>query len=286
MVATVKIKEALLKRLREADFESATLKSIRTQVVKDLGLPAEFFKQEKWRKLSNELADQVVNEEDHASEKNSSQKPKNEIKEGNPEATDDLNIDSSDYSDVIDEIPAPRQKRKLVGVDSSSSKKSKAPAASMSTKKTTVKKKNLKSNISISSQVSSDPFEEKISTLKTWIVRCGERKQWSRELASYPTAKEKIARLQKILEDLGMTPRYSMEKAKRIKEERDLAREVAQLRESVPENIRSRRSSSSSATSSGAIGNEDESVYRSKSNSKVVAGGLDIGFLGDQSDSD
>jgi hypothetical protein len=53
------------------------------------------------------------------------------------------------------------------------------------------------------------------------------RKFWSRELAKYDSSKEKIKHLKGLLEEVGMTGQYSMAKAKKIKEDRELAAEVA-----------------------------------------------------------
>ena len=52
------------------------------------------------------------------------------------------------------------------------------------------------------------------------------RKFWSRELARFETPQEKIQHLKGLLVDVGMTGQYSIAKAKRIKEERELAAEV------------------------------------------------------------
>ena len=54
---------------------------------------------------------------------------------------------------------------------------------------------------------------------------------WWKELAAYPTAKEKICHLKKMLDDAGMSGRYSNEKAKQIKESRELAAELEAVEE-------------------------------------------------------
>jgi len=50
-------------------------------------------------------------------------------------------------------------------------------------------------------------------------------------LAKFETPKEKIKHLTGLLTDVGMTPRYSNEKAKKIKEERELQAEVEAVQE-------------------------------------------------------
>jgi len=57
------------------------------------------------------------------------------------------------------------------------------------------------------------------------------RKVWSRELAKFETPKEKIAHLKHLLSDIGMESRYTVEKAKKIKEERELQAEVEAAQE-------------------------------------------------------
>ena len=67
-----------------------------------------------------------------------------------------------------------------------------------------------------------DPDVEEIKRLQGWLVKCGIRKLWHRELASYDTAKAKIRHLKEMLTDAGMTGRFSIEKANQIREEREL----------------------------------------------------------------
>ena len=56
------------------------------------------------------------------------------------------------------------------------------------------------------------------------------RKQWTKEFKDISDDKKaQIQKLKEILSDLGMTGRLSMEKAKAIREKRELARELGQL---------------------------------------------------------
>lgn len=70
------------------------------------------------------------------------------------------------------------------------------------------------------------PDEEEIKRLQSWLLKCGIRKLWHRELAPYDTSKQKIKHLKGMLEEVGMTGRYSAEKAKGIKEQRELKAEL------------------------------------------------------------
>ncbi len=75
--------------------------------------------------------------------------------------------------------------------------------------------------------------EAEIDRLRSWLVKCGIRKKWSKELAPYDTTRAKIKHLRQMLSDAGMTGRYSAEKARRIKEERELNAEVQAVQESA-----------------------------------------------------
>lgn len=71
-----------------------------------------------------------------------------------------------------------------------------------------------------------DPSAEEIKRLQGWLVKCGIRKVWGKELKPYETPKAKIAHLKGMLADAGMTGRYSNEKAAQIKEARELAADI------------------------------------------------------------
>ena len=91
------------------------------------------------------------------------------------------------------------------------------------------------------------PDEEEIKRLKGYVVACGIRKQWCVEIKprlvqmwlnqNYISRKKEfegvedkpkkqIARLKEILAGLGMTGRLSLDKAKAIREKRELATEL------------------------------------------------------------
>ena len=107
----------------------------------------------------------------------------------------------SEMSEVLDEAPKPRHKRKSSESEKGvSKKKSKAAKADQPT----------------------DPDSEEIKRLQGWLVKCGIRKMWYRELQPYDTPKAKIRHLKEMLADAGMTGRYSAEKASHIREEREL----------------------------------------------------------------
>lgn len=71
-----------------------------------------------------------------------------------------------------------------------------------------------------------DPQDAEIKRLQSWLLKCGIRKLWHRELASYTTPKAKINHLRDLLKDIGMEGRFSAEKARQIKEERELREDL------------------------------------------------------------
>ncbi|KAI5847258.1 hypothetical protein DFP73DRAFT_544732 [Morchella snyderi] len=71
-----------------------------------------------------------------------------------------------------------------------------------------------------------DPEQEQLKSLKAWLLKCGIRRIWTRELAKFETPREQIAHLKGILTDIGMTGRYSADKAKKIKAKRELKAEL------------------------------------------------------------
>jgi hypothetical protein len=118
--------------------------------------------------------------------------------------------DESELSSVIDE-PAPKKKRQ---------KKSTSPSETKSKSKKAAKP---------TKELSAD--EEEIKRLQGWLVKCGVRKVWGKELKKFDTPKQKIKHLKSLLEEVGMTGRYSAEKAKQIKESRELAAELEAAKE-------------------------------------------------------
>jgi hypothetical protein len=61
---------------------------------------------------------------------------------------------------------------------------------------------------------------------QSFVVACGVRKVWSRVFENIEVPAQQIKKLREILAELGMTGRLSLEQAKRIKEKRELAKEL------------------------------------------------------------
>ncbi|EMC95893.1 hypothetical protein BAUCODRAFT_507951 [Baudoinia panamericana UAMH 10762] len=145
-------------------------------------------------------------------------KAHDESRERRPEAQPRVNVngvtgeaEESELSSVLDE-PVPAKKKRQ--------KKSTSPSDTRSKPKKAPKAEK---------EVS--PDEEEIKRLQGWLVKCGIRKVWGKELKPFDTANGKIKHLKGMLEDVGMKGRYSVEKAKQIKEARELAADLENVKE-------------------------------------------------------
>ncbi|CAL5866243.1 uncharacterized protein PFLUO_LOCUS450 [Penicillium psychrofluorescens] len=132
-----------------------------------------------------------------------------------PAADEGAKDDSeSEMSVVQDEEPKPPRKRK---------KSTEATAKSV--------KKEGKKAAPKAKDEDLDPDQAEIKRLQGWLVKCGIRKMWWRELAPYETPKAKIGHLKGMLEDAGMKGRYSLEKASQIREERELKADLEEVQQ-------------------------------------------------------
>lgn len=119
----------------------------------------------------------------------------------------------SEMSEVLDEAPKAKGRKR------------KSDSAKPSAKKTeTSKRKQI-------SEQPTDPDVEEIKRLQSWLIKCGIRKMWHRELAPYDSSKAKIRHLKELLADAGMAGRYSVEKANQIKDERELQADLQAIQE-------------------------------------------------------
>lgn len=123
------------------------------------------------------------------------------------------NASDSEMSEVLDEVPEAKGRKRKSGLGKTSAKKTE-----------TLKRKK-------SSEQSTDPDAEEIKRLQGWLIKCGIRKMWYRELAPYDNSKAKIRHLKELLADAGMTGRYSVEKADQIKEARELQADLEAVQE-------------------------------------------------------
>ena len=128
----------------------------------------------------------------------------------------ETDVSESELSDVIDDGPIPKRRKK----GSNEAKPKKAPKKES---KKRVRKSAAKRDL--------DPDTEEIKRLQGWLGKCGIRKMWARELKPYDTPKEKIRHLKGMLYDAGITGRFSIEKAARIREARELQADLAAVQD-------------------------------------------------------
>jgi hypothetical protein len=147
----------------------------------------------------------VVEEED-----DSDAEPAQTTKAATPPPARGADASDSELSSLLDESPAKGKRQK------------KAPAA---------KKEPAKPKAKAASKAADDPEQAEIKRLQSWLVKCGIRKVWSKELAKCDTPKEKIKHLKAMLSDAGMDGRYSDEKAAKIKEKREFAKDLEAIKE-------------------------------------------------------
>lgn len=140
--------------------------------------------------------------------------PKKKVKAAAADESDEpsgaANGSESEMSVVLDEEPKPKKKR---GTKESEAK-TKKPKASKP-----------------KASAEDDPDQAEIKRLQQWLVRCGIRKAWGIYLKPYETPKAKIKHLKEMLAEIGMTGRYSQEKAREIKEARELAADIEAVQE-------------------------------------------------------
>jgi hypothetical protein len=173
-----------------------------------------------------------------------------------PPPQTDGNDSESSLSSLLDEPPTKKKRQKKTPAPKPSSKPNKAKATSKSTTKKETK------------DVS--PDNEEIKRLQSWLVKCGVRKVWGKELKAFETPKAKIAHLKSMLADVGLTGRYSVEKARQIKEQRELAADLEAV----------------TAFDSKWGNREDEGSRPQRSGNMASDLGLDPSLLDDGSDDD
>ncbi|PSN64412.1 hypothetical protein BS50DRAFT_611748 [Corynespora cassiicola Philippines] len=126
-------------------------------------------------------------------------------------------LSESELSSLIDEEPTKKKRQKKTPAE----KRAKEPKAAKPKARTTKAK----------AKGEEDPDQAEIKRLQGWLIKCGIRKVWSKELAKCDTAKEKIRHLKGMLKDAGMDGKYSNEKAARIKEEREFAKDLEEIKQ-------------------------------------------------------
>ena len=68
--------------------------------------------------------------------------------------------------------------------------------------------------------------DDALKTLQTQLAQCGIRKQWKRELAGFPSDRERARHLRGLLREAGVAGRFSEKLAREIRERRELEGEL------------------------------------------------------------
>ncbi|KAF1979657.1 hypothetical protein BU23DRAFT_548858 [Bimuria novae-zelandiae CBS 107.79] len=121
----------------------------------------------------------------------------------------------SEMSDVIDDSPPAKNRRMSKIAAEKPGKAAKGAKAKPKAAK---------------AKAEDDPDQAEIKRLQGWLVKCGIRKVWGKELKDCETPKEKIRHLKGMLKDAGMDGKYSVEKAAKIKEQREFAKDLEDIK--------------------------------------------------------
>ncbi|CAJ0899134.1 18400_t:CDS:10, partial [Entrophospora sp. SA101] len=155
--------------------------------------------------------------------------PKSSIKEGSGQTESSIPNKKNDDSDELSEVeddPIPLKKKRSGQTKSSTPKKKNDGDKLEDNPKPSTKKKPRKNNDKSSNN---NKEEITIKNLKSFIVKCGVRKIWSKELAGCDDTKSQIKKLKKILVELGVEGRPTNEKCKIVKNHRDLEAELKSM---------------------------------------------------------
>lgn len=246
-MADTDIETAIRAAVLGADLDTTTLSEIRNCVVAELGLPSDFFKQPEWKKKSAALIDEVIQSQLEA------EMDDNDRESGRDSKTNDLDNatcrvpreeseqleppEGESHEDLILDEPKPKKRK--------SKAKSELIAESKTCKADPTKSGPAKSGPTKSGPAKSGPAKsaptktstlvspDQIVKLKSQLLKCGIRKQWNKILDPLANDKARISYLQDQLADLGMTGRFSEARAKKIKQEREIALEIADVTEAA-----------------------------------------------------
>ncbi|KAL5337319.1 hypothetical protein BJX70DRAFT_248682 [Aspergillus crustosus] len=155
------------------------------------------------KKVVPDLAEEIISDDLESGEEQSSGSPKRPTKI--------VDHSESEMSVVLDEEPKPKRQRQKKSAGTASVKAKKAPAKAK--------------------DADADPIQAEIKRLQGWLIKCGIRKMWARELAPFETPKAKVKHLKDMLKGAGMDGRFSLEKARQIKEERELREDLEIVQE-------------------------------------------------------
>ncbi|KAJ1900176.1 hypothetical protein LPJ66_001634 [Kickxella alabastrina] len=219
--------------VREGDLDTLTDRAVRRGAEERMGLDDKLLDQQPYKQIVKGIVVEVLEviskekekddaEDDAENEDAHSDDNKNKINDdADTDADDASEVDGSEeegYSDVADEdAPKPKPKKRVAEPQvSEKSKRVKSSNIITATSSSTLSKAN----------------EATISNLKSYINKCGLRKVWAKELSGMNAAQQ-IRHLKKLLDNLGMEGRPTLEKCKKIKDKRELQAELEAMDNNV-----------------------------------------------------
>ena len=169
--------------------------------------------------VKSETGKPVASDESKASEGTRQNAKAKRAKDEESDAVADVvkpELSKSELSELVDEAPKPKKRK-------GKSDPQKAKSSEEKGKRGRKKKER--------PLTEANPDAEEVKRLQGWLIKCGIRKMWARELKPYDTPKAKIKHLKEMLADAGMAGRYSIEKASQIREARELQADLAAVQE-------------------------------------------------------
>ncbi|KAJ7069915.1 hypothetical protein C8F01DRAFT_536557 [Mycena amicta] len=131
----------------------------------------------------------------------------------------------------------------------------------------------------------SDKHDATIKKLKGLVTACGVRKIWSKVFEGMDKPTEQIRKLKEILAELGMNGQPSMQKAKAIREKRELAQELNDVQTfAAARGMKSQASKAASVEEKDEEEESDDEIVPKKR--KLNARQSIMAFLQDQSSDD
>ncbi|KAF8839016.1 hypothetical protein BDN67DRAFT_1070374 [Paxillus ammoniavirescens] len=134
----------------------------------------------------------------------------------------------SELSSVIDEPP--KKRRKKQEKDSAKPQKAEKAKRVKKTKEPPSKDEETVNRLKVDSSCTI-VLRANRAVPQSIVAACGVRKVWKKEFEGLDKPSQQIKRLHEILHSLGMSSRYSLEKAKTIREQRELAQELKDVQE-------------------------------------------------------
>ncbi|KAL1407022.1 hypothetical protein Q8F55_006435 [Vanrija albida] len=126
--------------------------------------------------------------------------------------------------------------------------------------------------------------EVRVNNLKKMVLACGVRKMWTKELADCSTPREQAKHIVSLLESLGIVGKPTLAKAKALKEQRELASELNDVKQfEASRGLSARGRGGRSRRSDVAAGSGSDNGENGTKDSSAMAAVMD--FLGDD-DSD